>query len=73
MKPGDLVDLTNWENESSIFLTTSYSSKNIKWYNGEIGIIIGVRNCYSSNKIKVAQILISEGIGEIFFDYLKIV
>jgi hypothetical protein len=73
MKPGDLVDLTNWENESSVFLTTSYSSKNIKWYNGEIGIIIGVRNCYSSNKIKVAQILISEGIGEIFFDYLKIV
>ena len=73
MKPGDLVDLTNWENESLIFLTTSYSSKNIKWYNGEIGIIIGVRNCYSSNKIKVAQILISEGIGEIFFDYLKIV
>jgi hypothetical protein len=73
MKPGDLVDLTNWENESSVFLTTSYSSKNIKWYNGEIGIIIGIRNCYSSNKIKVAQILISEGIGEIFFDYLKIV
>ncbi len=75
MKPGDLVIVDDWENEKSIFLS-SYFSKTpsvIKWYNGEIGLILDIRDCQNNKKMKVAKILISEGIGEIFSDYIKIV
>jgi hypothetical protein len=69
MNLGDLVDLDDWENESSIYLTTTYSSQNIKWYNGEIGIIIGIRS--SDSRMKIARILLSEGVGEIYTEFIK--